>query len=87
MIEEKIIKLLDGKYDYDTLEYFDLDSTERDNVARIIANQYFWKTKIDYSYKEFYLEYIDFRLEQLIKEEKYESVDLYQRLKKQINIL
>ena len=84
MIEEQIIKLLDGKYDYDTLEYFDLDSTERDIIARAIINQYFYKMKMDYGYKQFYLEYIEFRLEQLIKEEKYESVDLYERLKKQI---
>ena len=86
MIEETIIKLLDGKYDYNTLEYFDLDSTERDIIARAIVNQFFWKMKIDFGYKDFYLEYIEFRLDQLIKEEKYESVDLYQRLKKQINL-
>lgn len=87
MLEEKIIALLDGKYDYSTLEYFDLDSTERDNVAKTIINEYFWKMKIDYGYKMFYLEYIDFRIKELIAQEQYESVDLYQRLKKQINIL
>jgi hypothetical protein len=86
MIEETIIKLLDGKYDYDTLEYFDLDSTERDIIAREIVNLYFYKMKMEDGYKQFYLEYIEFRLEQLIKEEKYESVDLYQRLKKQIDL-
>ena len=53
MIEEQIIKLLDGKYDYDTLEYFDLDSTERDIIARAIVNQFFWKMKIDFGYKDF----------------------------------
>lgn len=87
MIEEKIIKLLDGKYDYDTLEYFDLDSTERDIIAKEIVNQFFWRMKKNDSHKDFYLEYIDFRLKELIKEEKYESVDLYQRLKKQINLI
>ena len=59
MIEETIIKLLDGKYDYNTLEYFDLDSTERDIIARAIVNQFFWKMKIDFGYKDFYLEYIE----------------------------
>ena len=87
MIEKQIIKLLDGKYDYDTLEYFDLDSTERDIIAREIVNQFFWRMKVNDSHKDFYLEYIDFRLKELIKEEKYESVDLYQRLKIQINLV
>ena len=86
MIEEQIIKLLDGRYNYETLEYFDLEETDRDIIARSIVNQFFWRIKVNDRHKDFYLEYIEFRLEQLIKEEKYESVDLYERLKKQINL-
>ena len=87
MIEEQIIQLLDGRYNYETLEYFDLEETDRDIIARSIVNQFFWRIKVNDRHKDFYLEYIEFRLEQLIKEEKYESVDLYQRLKKQINLV
>jgi hypothetical protein len=86
-IEQKIIELLDGRYDYETTEYFDLDPLDRDNIAKTIVNDFFWKMKLDITHKIFYLEYIQFRLEQLIKEEKYESVDLYKRLETQINLL
>lgn len=86
MIEQSIIKLLDGKCDFDTLEYFDLNSTQRDKLAKDIVNHFFKQIIKDEHYRLFYLDFIDYRLEQLLKEELYESVDLYQRLKKQLII-
>ena len=84
--EQKIIDLLDGKYQYDEIEYFDLEIEDRDIIAKTIVNEFFWKMKIDEGYRQFYLEFIDFRIQELLKEEKYESADLYKRLQQQINL-
>ena len=82
--EQKIIDLLDGKYQYENLEYFELDEEQRDIIAKTIVDEFFWKMKIDEGYRQFYLEFIDFRIQELLKEEKYEATDLYKRLKLQI---
>ena len=84
--EQKIIDLLDGKYQYENLEYFELDEEQRDMIAKTIVDEFFWKMKIDEGYRQFYLEFIDFRIQELLKEEKYESADLYKRLQQQINL-
>lgn len=84
--EKKIIDLLDGKYQYNEVEYFDLEIKDRDIIAKTIVDEFFWKMKIDEGYKQFYLEFIDFRIQELLNEEKYESADLYKRLQQQINL-
>jgi hypothetical protein len=84
--EQKIIDLLDGKYQYENLEYFELDEEQRDMIAKTIVDEFFWKMQLDEGYKQFYLEFIEFRIEELLKDEKYEAADLYQRLKLQINL-
>ena len=84
--EQKIIDLLDGKYQYDKIEYFNLEIEDRDIIAKTIVDEFFWKMKIDEGYRQFYLEFIDFRIQELLKEEKYESADLYKRLQQQINL-
>lgn len=84
--EQKIIDLLDGKYQYENLEYFELDEEQRDMIAKTIVDEFFWKMKLDEGYRQFYLEFIEFRIEELLKDEKYEAADLYQRLKLQINL-
>lgn len=84
--EQKIIDLLDGKYQYENLEYFELDEEQRDMIAKTIVDEFFWKMQLDEGYKQFYLEFIEFRIEELLKDEKYEAADLYQRLQQQINL-
>ena len=84
--EQKIIDLLDGKYQYDEIEYFNLEIEDRDIIAKTIVDEFFWKMIIDEGYRQFYLEFIDFRIQELLKEEKYESADLYKRLQQQINL-
>lgn len=84
--EQKIIDLLDGKYQYDEVEYFDLEIKDRDMIAQTIVKEYFWQMEFDEQARLFYLEFIQHRINQLIKEEKYEAVDLYQRLEKEINL-
>jgi hypothetical protein len=84
--EKKIIDLLDGKYQYDEVEYFDLEIKDRDMIAHTIVKEYFWQMEFDEQARLFYLEFVQYRIQQLIKEEKYEAVDLYQRLEKEINL-
>lgn len=84
--EQKIIDLLDGRYQYENLEYFELDEEQRDIIAKTIVDEFFWKMQLDEGYRQFYLEFIEFRIEELLKDEKYEAADLYQRLKLQINL-
>jgi hypothetical protein len=86
-LEEKIKNLLDGKYDYKTVEYFKLSIQDRDAIAIAIVNQFFWKLKLDNTYYLFYKDFIDFRIDELMKEEKYEAVDLYKRLLEKINLI
>ena len=82
--EQKIIDLLDGKYQYENLEYFELDEEHRDMIAKTIVNEFFWKLQLDEGYRQFYLEFIEFRIQELLNDEKYEAADLYKRLKLQI---
>jgi len=82
--EQKIIELLDGKYQYETIEYFQLNEEDRDKIANTIMNDFFYNIKQDENYRNFYLEFVDFRIEEFIRQEKYEAVDLYERLKNQI---
>ena len=84
--EKKIIDLLDGKYQYDEVEYFDLEIEDRNISAQAIVKEYFWQMEFDEQAKLFYLDFIQYRIDELIKQEKYEAVDLYQRLQKQINL-
>jgi ABC-type long-subunit fatty acid transport system fused permease/ATPase subunit len=86
-LEQKIINVLDGRYDYDTVEYFDLSIQDRDNIAKAIVNQFFWKLKVDKGYYQFYKDFIDFRMNELLKEEKYEALDLYKRLLNEIILM
>jgi len=82
--EQKIIELLDGKYQYETIEYFQLNEEDRDKIANTIMNDFFYNIKQDENYRNFYLEFVDFRIQEFIRQEKYEAVDLYERLKNQI---
>lgn len=84
MIEHKLIDILDGKYDFDNVEYFDIIEEDREVLASYIASKYFWKIKLDSTYQQFYIEYIDAKIEHYLKEEKYEGVDLYKRIKNKI---
>ena len=86
-LEQKIINVLDGRYEYDTVEYFDLSIQDRDNIAKAIVNQFFWKLKVDKGYYQFYKDFIDFRMNELLKEEKYEALDLYKRLLNEIILM
>jgi ABC-type long-subunit fatty acid transport system fused permease/ATPase subunit len=86
-LEQKIINVLDGRYEYDTVEYFDLSIQDRDNIAKAIVNQFFWKMKVDKGYYQFYKDFIDFRMNELLKEEKYEALDLYKRLLNEIILM
>lgn len=83
--EEKIINLLDGKrFQYENLEYFELEEEKRNIIAKTIVEDFFWQMRIDEGYKRFYLEFIEDRIQQFINEDKYEAADLYQRMKLQI---
>ena len=83
--EEKIINLLDGKrFQYENLEYFELEEEKRNIIAKTIVDDFFWQMRIDEGYKMFYLEFIEDRIQEFLKEEKYEAADLYQRMKLQI---
>jgi ABC-type long-subunit fatty acid transport system fused permease/ATPase subunit len=86
-LEQKIINVLDGRYEYDTVEYFDLSIQDRDSIAKAIVNQFFWKLKVDKGYYQFYKDFIDFRMNELLKEEKYEALDLYKRLLNEIILM
>jgi hypothetical protein len=86
-LEQKIINVLDGRYEYDTVEYFDLSIQDRDSIAKAIVNQFFWKLKVDKRYYHFYKDFIDFRMNELLKEEKYEALDLYKRLLNEIILM
>jgi hypothetical protein len=86
-IEEKIVEILDGKYDIESIEYFDLSLEDREKIANTIVSQVLWKLKVDFSYKIFYLEFLEFRLQELLEEEKYESADLYRRIINKINLM
>jgi hypothetical protein len=86
-LEQKIINVLDGRYEYDTVEYFDISIKDRDSIAKAIVNQFFWKLKVDKGYYQFYKDFIDFRMNELLKEEKYEALDLYKRLLNEIILM
>jgi len=86
-LEQKIINVLDGRYEYDTVEYFDISIKDRDSIAKAIVNQFFWKLKVDKGYYYFYKDFIDFRMNELLKEEKYEALDLYKRLLNEIILM
>ena len=83
-IDDSVLEILNGKYDFDKIEYFDITEEDRDILASSIASRYFWKIKLDSTYNQFYIDYIDAKINHYLKEEKYEGVDLYKRIKNKI---
>jgi hypothetical protein len=85
-LEEKIQNIFNGEYEYENVEYFNLPENTRDLIANAIVNQYLYKLKTDITYFYFYTDFIDFRINELLLDEKYEAVDLYKRILFQINL-
>jgi hypothetical protein len=85
-ILKRVENMFQGKYDINDADYFKVPEQERDNMAKLVINKFFWQLKMDNTWKVYYLQYLEQRILELIIEDKYEEADLYKRIKKLINL-